>query len=279
MKSRRLLIEANRSGVLVLELKWRMSTGMVKLSATLKEDFDRDGFTVARNFFSAEEVARIECELERYVREVVPTLPPGRAMYEDKRRPETLKQLAHIVEHDAHFRDFLHSGRTIALAERLLDGPVIGKALEWFNKVPRDSSATPPHQDGYYFMIDPPEALTMWIALDDVDEENGCLRYVRGSNHKGLLPHVRSEVLGFSQGIPAYGSDHGEEEVAITTRPGDVLVHHCLTVHLAHLNRSTNRQRRSLGAIYYSAGVAQDVNRLKSYQQQLVEELTKADKI
>jgi phytanoyl-CoA hydroxylase len=200
-------------------------------------------------------------------------------MYEDKSRPETLKQLPHIAAHDEHFRAMLHESRTTELAEFLLGGPVEGRELEWFDKVPGHSRETPPHQDGYYFMIEPQEALTMWIALDEVDEENGCLRYVRGSNLLGLRPHVRSEILGFSQGIPNYGEADMRAEVAVPAQPGDTLVHHSLTIHSAHANRSAVRHRRSLGMIYYSARARQDVARLQAYQRQLVEDWKQSQKI
>jgi phytanoyl-CoA hydroxylase len=35
-------------------------------------------------------------------------------------------------------------------------------------------------------MLDPCEALTMWLVLEKVDEENGCVRYVRGSHKHGI---------------------------------------------------------------------------------------------
>ena len=39
-------------------------------------------------------------------------------------------------------------------------------------------------------MIEPNSAaVTMWLALDDADEQNGCLVYVKGSGHKAMRPH------------------------------------------------------------------------------------------
>jgi phytanoyl-CoA hydroxylase len=241
---------------------YAMSTDTIQLTATQKIDFDRDGFVVLREFFSRYEVDEICQRIDRYICNVAPTLPPGEVMYEDKDNPATLKQLPHIAEHDDHFRDMLQLGKMVALAEMLLGHPVVGKELEWFNKVPNHSRETPPHQDGYYFMIEPQEALTMWIALDDVDEENGCLRYVRGSHLRQLRPHGRSEILGL-----------------ILARPGDVLVHHSLTIHRAAPNSSMTRQRRSLGMIYYSSRAKQDVLRLEGYQRQLIDELKQSRKI
>jgi hypothetical protein len=54
-------------------------------------------------------------------------------------------------------------------------------------------------QDGFYFHIKPNKAVTMWMALDAADEENGCLVYTTGSHKTGIRPHQASGVLGFSQ--------------------------------------------------------------------------------
>jgi phytanoyl-CoA hydroxylase len=256
-----------------------MTTETLTATPLAKTDFDRDGFVVIRQFFSRDEVDGIRQDIDRYIRDTAPGLPPGDVMYEDKDRPETLKQMPHIAQHDERFRGLLHHGKTVALAELLLGQPVVGKELEWFNKVPIHSRETPPHQDGFYFMIEPQEALTMWIALDDVDEENGCLRYVRGSHLRGLRPHVRSEILGFSQGIPDYGPAEKGFEVAVPAQPGDVLVHHSMTIHLADPNRSRTRSRRSLGMIYYSTRAQQDVVRLQKYQRQLIDDWKNSQKI
>lgn len=40
------------------------------------------------------------------------------------------------------------------------------------------------HHLRYYFMITPQRAVTFWVPLDDADEANGCLVYVKGSSHK-----------------------------------------------------------------------------------------------
>ena len=82
-----------------------------------------DGYVVLRGFFSEDEVEQIRANVSRFVQEVGPTLPPGELMYEDRDRPETLKRLAHVDRHDAWFREFLHAGRSAALAEhRTADG-------------------------------------------------------------------------------------------------------------------------------------------------------------
>lgn len=39
----------------------------------------------------------------------------------------------------------------------------------------------------------------MWTTLEEVDKENGSLRYIKDSHLKGLRPHGRTQTLGFSQ--------------------------------------------------------------------------------
>ena len=45
-------------------------------------------------------------------------------------------------------------------------------------------------------------------SIKDVDDENGCINYVRGSHKKeGYRPHGKSEILGFSKGVTDFGTE------------------------------------------------------------------------
>ena len=145
--------------------------------------------------------------------------------------------------------------RAEAVAAVLLGGEVNREAnnSQYFNKPPKEGLATPPHQDGYYFKLEPCEALTMWLALEEVDEENGCVRYVKGSHLRGMRPHGRSGTLGFSQGITDYGTDEDKaNEIGFHAQAGDLLVHQAMMIHLAGANTSSTRTRKAIGTIYYS---------------------------
>jgi phytanoyl-CoA hydroxylase len=211
---------------------------MAKVDApTLKALFDRDGYVVVRQFLNLTELTELRRELDRYIARIA-GLPRTDVMFENRDRPETLKQLARMKQNDAFFVEFIERPKWIVLAETLLNDATVPKELEWFNKPPRASRETPPHQDGYYFMLTPAEAVTMWLALDPVDECNGCVRYIPGSHRKGLRPHARTDVIGFSQGIIDYEKDDYAAEVPIRAEPGDLLVHHALTIHRADRNDS-----------------------------------------
>lgn len=246
----------------------------------LKSQFDADGYVAIRGFLSPSEVESLHAELNRVIREVVPAMPREHVFHEDINRPETLKQLQMLHTHDRYFHDLFLGGRIEELAETLLADEVVGKNMQYFSKPPGTGQPTPPHQDGYYFKLSPCQAVTMWLALDDVDEENGCVRYVRGSHRRGMRAHGGSGVLGFSQAMPDYGLPVDlENEIDLPVRPGDMLVHHALTIHSAGGNRSLQRPRRSMGFAFYAAQSREDDAALVAYQRKLADELTAAGRI
>lgn len=232
-----------------------------------KPSYDADGYVVVRGFLTAAALTELTDNLDRYIREVVPHLPDGDAFYEDRSRPETLKQM-HRIEQDAFFAEYLRRPFWRTAAESLLgETAQAPNGAEWFNKPPHTQHPTPPHQDNYYFCLTPPQVLTMWLALDPVDEENGCLRYVRGSHLRGIRPHARTKTLGFSQGISDYGEADRGQEVAVPAQPGDLLVHHGNTIHRADANRSATRHRRSFGVVFKADSCRRDEDAYLRYSQ------------
>lgn len=242
--------------------------------------FKTDGFVAIPQFVGGEELTELLTHVERFISGIVPKLPPEQVFYEDKDNSATLKQIQHMGDHDPWFHKLFTSSRFREVAELLLDGPVVPKNMQYFNKPPGVGQPTPPHQDGYYFMLDPCEAVTMWFALDDVDDKNGCVRYVRGSHRRGMRDHARTKTLGFSQDIVDYPTDQDREaEVAFPAQPGDLLVHDAMTIHRADANRSTNRTRRALGFIYYSERAREDEEAHAAYQRRLAEDMKTQGKI
>ena len=245
------------------------SSGPVCEDRNPGEAFAEKGYAVFPSFLSLCEVEDTLQNVERYIAEVVPGLSAKEVFYEEQGKPETLKQLQSMHLHDQWFGDFFR-GRVRELAGQLLGSEVIAKNMQFFNKPPGSGRPTPPHQDGFYFKLNPPLALTMWLALDHADAVNGCVRYVKGSHLKGMRSHVLTDTLGFSQGISDFGSkDDQANEVALAAAPGDLLVHDSMTIHRADGNSSTVRHRRALGFIFYSVRAKEDTSKRDEYRRQL----------
>lgn len=245
-----------------------MTNNHQALRATLRDQFDENGFVVVPRFLPSADFVKLTKEIDRYIRDVVPTLGPADAFYHDSSRPETLKQLQHM-DADPFFRQYPSHPAWCRLAEDLLGEPCEAMAPEWFNKPPGTEHPTPPHQDNFYFCLKPPSVLTMWLSLDSVDDENGCLRYVAGSHRRGIRPHARTTVLGFSQSVSDYGPEDTHSEVSVHLEPGDLLVHHGETIHRADPNRSPERHRRAFAMVFRGESCRRDDAAFARYQSSL----------
>ncbi|HEY5314093.1 MAG TPA: phytanoyl-CoA dioxygenase family protein [Pirellulales bacterium] len=223
----------------------------------LRSQFERDGFVIVRSFLDAADLAELNHQLARYIREVVPRQDGSHAFYLDASRPETLKQL-HRMSVDPFFEQYRRHPLWQTLAEGLLGEAAEADDPEWFNKPAASNHPTPPHQDNYYFCLQPCQVATIWLALDRVDEGNGCLRYVPGSHLRGVREHSVTSVLGFSQGISDYSQADRRLEVPILLEPGDAVVHHGNAIHRANGNPSPDRDRRAFAMVYRGVSCRRD---------------------
>ncbi len=101
------------------------------------------------------------------------------------------------------------------------------------------------HQDAAYLTTEPESLVLAFVALDDMDEENGALSVVPGT-HRGPL-HV-ALALGPEGFYPVEGRPRPERDdapVLLPMRRGTVVFVHGRTLHASGPNRST-RPRRAL---------------------------------
>lgn len=246
----------------------------------LRSRFLEDGYIFFPGFLNEGEVGLVNEKLAAFIDEKVAHMPNDQVYYEDNKDKRTLKQLQKLFQYEPFFHEMMFGSRFEKLASILLQDQVRGKNMQYFNKPPKIGKPTPAHQDGYYFMLSPNEAVTMWMALEPVDEENGCVRYIKGSHRYGMRDHGRTGTLGFSQGIQDFGCPNDlENEVFFPVKAGDLLVHHSLTIHRADANNSLDRNRRAMGMIYYAERANEDVEAHKRYAEKLADELEKNARI
>lgn len=238
---------------------------------TVAADFANNGYAVIRGFLPQAEIDQLRQRIETYVRDRLPALPESAAFYEDRNNPATLFRLDAMCRHDPSYKQLINDPRFVSLASKLLHDDVESQEVQMFGKAPRIGKETPPHQDGFYFQLVPNEALTIWLPLDRTDRGNGCIRYVVGSHKHGIRPHNRSNILGFSQGLVGFNDDDRRLEVAIEADPGDLIVHHSVTVHRADPNPS-DRRRWAVGLVYYAKRAKLDKAGHEAYMKQVQEQ-------
>lgn len=197
-------------------------------------DYERDGVALVRGFLSAEEVRSIRGELDRYIREDLPSKPADARTYEADET--TVRNLWRLEVHNEFFRDFAARGDLRDLIAVLVKGEPVLAGVETFNKPARIGSGVPPHQDNAYFCQTPPDMLTVWIAIDPVTEANGPVTYVKGSHRLGPLPTKPSGVRGNSIGLAGVPETSEENLLVALLEPGDAAIHHCDTIHYSAPN-------------------------------------------
>ena len=133
------------------------------------------------------------------------------------------------------------------------------------------------HQDAAYITTYPDTLVGSWLALDEADVSNGCLRVARGSHVEPIYPErlpdgsTRGNIV-HAQGAFTDELTHVEntshlderlntlslvakkyEEVPVELRPGDVCYFHSHLLHRSHPNSSECRSRRAFVGHYCNA--------------------------
>jgi len=91
------------------------------------------------------------------------------------------------------FFGFVTHPQLLDLVEPLIGPDIILWASAVFCKPATTGLEVPWHQDGQYWPIRPRATVTAWIALDDVDRGNGCMRVIPGSHRMGEFSHAVSD--------------------------------------------------------------------------------------
>lgn len=119
------------------------------------------------------------------------------------------------------------------------------------------------HQDSPYWPILQPKTseLTAWVALDDVDLENGCMQMVPGS-HKWGDQIEFLHTLG--KDFEAMPDEFEGRKIAVVPTPvkaGQVHFHHPLTWHGSNQNLS-GRPRRAIALHFMTEETTYDASRI-----------------
>jgi len=106
------------------------------------------------------------------------------------------------------------------------------------NDAASGKSEFPWHQDNGYVAIEPASNVTIWIALDDVDEQNGCVWVMPESHNKGLLDHKSKSADSWHLTLEVEG-----DGVPAILKAGEAVAFTGLTLHRSKLNHTPNPRR------------------------------------
>jgi len=177
------------------------------------------------------------------------------------------RERAEVELHDRHLDEefvwrLATHPRVLDSVEALIGPDILLLGSHFFCKYPaeeRGERFVAWHQDVTYWGLEPPFALSAWVAIDDADEANGCMRVIPGSHRAGILAHGTAEsagnLLSINQAVPAELVDE-RRAVSLPLRAGQMSLHHGVLLHSSLPNRST-RRRCGLTLRYVPPSVAQ----------------------
>jgi len=206
------------------------------------ETFNREGYLKGLRVFSGEEMAQHRAYFDRLLDQV---LASGGTSYSIS--------TAHLKYGRVY--DLLAHPRIVALVRDLLGENVVGWGSHYFCKMPNDGKVVHWHQDASYWPLSPSKTVTVWLAIDDADVENACMRYIPGSHHHGHLTYSLTEdaedaVLNqMVEDAEQFG-----KPIDVKLEAGEVSMHCDLLLHGSEANRSA-RRRCGLTLRYCAADV------------------------
>ena len=175
-----------------------------------------------------------------------------------------------IVETDAcswhaGLRDHHINGPLPELVAALTDSRKVSLySDQLFLKEPGSSVRTPWHQDKPYWVMQGEKVAVCWVPVDVVTIESGAMGYVIGSHRwgqtfklsdfitdTGTYPAVGGIEFDDLSNLPAIDAEPDRFEVRrFEAGPGDVIVHHWMTLHGSTGNVSATKIRRAASVRY-----------------------------
>ena len=89
--------------------------------------------------------------------------------------------------------ELLFDRRILDYVEDLLGPDLVNVMTHYFSKEPGDGKQVSWHQDASYWPLSPSKTITVWLAVDDADAANGCMRFVAGSHRRGHIEFRASD--------------------------------------------------------------------------------------
>ena len=199
------------------------------------DTYRQDGFLSGIPVFDTAETNRLRANIERLERDH-PDGAGGHAL------DQIFRVNGHLVV--PLLAQIARSPAVLDAVEPILGPDLLVWSVELFIKEPGSAKTVSWHQDiTYWGMGETDEEVTAWIALSEVSEAAGCMRFLPGSHLGGIAAHddtmAEDNLLSRGQEIANVNEAHA---VHGPLRPGEMSLHHGRCFHASGPNRSADRR-------------------------------------
>jgi phytanoyl-CoA hydroxylase len=232
----------------------KVFTGAMLLQQSLSpqkvESFSVNGFVKGEKVISDAQAEQLAAEVRRVVdnRDEV-NRDHVRVRNLNGNAASPVWQIVNIWQVSQPFKELLTNSKLIEQVVQLMENQFDAKEIRLFHdqiqfKPAEGGGVNMWHQDSPLWPVLQPKnaQLTAWIALDDVDEENGCMSMVPHSHNWGSQMDTIAQFAGWN-GLPTQWEGHSLIKVACPVEKGTVHFHHPLTWHGSPQNLSARPRR------------------------------------
>ncbi|MCB9851439.1 MAG: phytanoyl-CoA dioxygenase family protein [Phycisphaerales bacterium] len=211
--------------------------------------YRENGHALLRGVATVDEIAPYRAAIQECMLAASQKLKP---LAERDTYHQAFVQVGNLWENNAIVAKFTLAKRFAQVAADLMgvDGVRLYHDQALFKEA--GGGKTPWHQDQYYWPLDNPNCVTMWMPLVDVPVEMGVLTFASGSQREG-------EVLSLAisdeseAALDAIVRDRGYPITRSAMKAGDATFHSGWTLHQAPPNK-TDRCREIMTVIYIADG-------------------------
>ena len=224
-----------------------------------KAFFEDQGYLILEDFMHAEELATCEAEIDSLhqlagsmsaqdPRHRNFQIEPYAEHTEEAGRP-ILRKIEETRQYSDVFRDLAAHPKLIDTVRVLLGDDLLLFRSTLMLKPAFHGSVHAFHQDSAYWPMDPPTLVTVSIALNDSDEDNGCIQVIPES-HKwgmqdwGLIAQDKDKPLTERDDLDL------SRLMTVPLKAGSALMFHSLSVHGSGANTSPRPRHTALYAYF-----------------------------
>ena len=203
--------------------------------------YQEQGYTIFEHYLTPEALAACRANIDTMPADKADTVGPDELISTHQQEPWVYEMAV--------------QPKLLNMLEQQIGPDILLWSTHLLCKPPHTGKMVPWHQDAPYWNVTGRFGAGVWIALDDMDEDNGAMSVIPGWHRQGALPVQASQFIeGFNQEIvpAALPDDVEQRRVAYTMRAGQMAIHDVMIPHNSPPNRS-DRWRRALVLRYLGA--------------------------
>ena len=239
-----------------------------------ENDYKKNGWVKVSKLISKTQVDNIKKTIHKFLNQNNNNYDKKNINYLTNNKNEKIIHSFHKLSDSKSIREFGMQKKFLNIAEQVIGEKSKFRKCELFAKPSRIGIKSPPHQDNFYWCLKNGNSITIWIALDKSNEENGAMYYYNGSHKLGLVDHIASNIKGSSQKVKDKNLSKKFKKITPSLDIGDALIHDSHVIHGSTRNKS-NKNRMGLTIQFQSQKCMIDEKRQKIYSKSLSKQIKK----